>query len=491
MSWRGGRPLTALELKLRLAVATLVGLALRCHALSRESLWADEGRTLGYVDQGWLGVPLTLAEHSVHPPFYFVLMQPWIAVFGTSEAALRFPSAAFGAASIPLVALVGERLYGRRAGWLAALLLTFAPFHVFHSQNGRPYALLGLLTLAGVWTYLEVLRESRPRTRVLFLVTNILLLYTHVFGAFVVAAQGAHFLWTRRPSSAVAKPAALSVKTWFQLQLVLLLSYSLWVGALVGQAQQTNRFSWLPPVDGALVLSTMRNWSSHHDGVALALFVPPVLMLIIQLVDRRDSAGAGPWLLMAGPLLCAVVVSWLYAPIFHPRYGMTSFVMLVVIGGAALERVHRRVPHVATLVALIALGSGLADYYAHARRPPWRDALAHVGAATPPGTPVVYLPGHLDRVVEIYLPEGHQAVSPAQDSSSGAWSWPSLSRAERLALAETDEVAVVIQSSGIGSQDATKALHELTAELFPQHRLREQRVLGRITMGLLTRGGTS
>ena len=72
-------------------------LALRLHALGRESLWLDEGFTW---ERSSLPVP-ALIQHAIrapHNPSYFIVLHYWLGL-GDDEYMLRFPSAVAGALS--------------------------------------------------------------------------------------------------------------------------------------------------------------------------------------------------------------------------------------------------------------------------------------------------------------------------------------------------------------------------------------------------------
>src|SRR5437588_2205340 len=60
----------------------------------------------------WHSARATEAPHLV----YYLLMKPWLALFGTSDWAARFPSVVCGALAAALLTAVGRRLFGRVAG---------------------------------------------------------------------------------------------------------------------------------------------------------------------------------------------------------------------------------------------------------------------------------------------------------------------------------------------------------------------------------------
>src|SRR5713226_4601498 len=105
--------------------AVLLGLvalsaALRLASLSRESLWTDEGGSIFYA------ASFASAFQDANPPLYYVLLSPWIHVFGVSELAVRLPSVVFGCLTVVSAYVLADRLLGRRAALYVGGLLALS-----------------------------------------------------------------------------------------------------------------------------------------------------------------------------------------------------------------------------------------------------------------------------------------------------------------------------------------------------------------------------
>ncbi|MHB1699820.1 MAG: glycosyltransferase family 39 protein [Acidobacteriaceae bacterium] len=135
----------------------LLGTGVRMWNLTYQSLWFDEGYTVVLAQsatwhQFWVRFGnYTTSEHL--QPLYYVLIFLWTRVAGTSDFALRFPSAIFSAGSV--VAL-WFALRGQASAWLANVAcagLAVSSFSLYYAQEARPYAMLQLLsfTLFAVW----------------------------------------------------------------------------------------------------------------------------------------------------------------------------------------------------------------------------------------------------------------------------------------------------------------------------------------------------
>lgn len=81
---------------------------------------------------------------------FLYLTMPFQALGGLNVWTARLPTAVGGVLCVPLVAYVGARLFDRRVGLAAALLLALNPWHVFISRFGVGAALCSLFALLAV-----------------------------------------------------------------------------------------------------------------------------------------------------------------------------------------------------------------------------------------------------------------------------------------------------------------------------------------------------
>jgi 4-amino-4-deoxy-L-arabinose transferase-like glycosyltransferase len=208
------------------ALLTLLAFVLRVCRLDFQPLWWDEGWTVYFATSG-IGEMIARTAIDIHPPFYYLVLHFWVALAGPSAAAVRLFSVAVGTSSIPLLFLVGRRLFGQKAGLVAALVLALAPFHIYYSQEARMYGLVTLLVLASTCCFLSVLERTEtphgygPRWLVYVLVTS-LAMYTQYYAAFVPIVQSLFVLFhLRRYKGLVAR--------WAAAQVALVLAYLPWL----------------------------------------------------------------------------------------------------------------------------------------------------------------------------------------------------------------------------------------------------------------------
>lgn len=81
--------------------------------------------------------------------------------------AYRMLVALIGTASIPLVALIGRRVVGARAGLIAALIFALSPLHVLLSKVIRADTLMVFMLLAAFWFCLDIIKRGTWRAYLL------------------------------------------------------------------------------------------------------------------------------------------------------------------------------------------------------------------------------------------------------------------------------------------------------------------------------------
>lgn len=146
-----------------------------------------------------LGDVTDVLRRNVQMPLYFYLMHYWLKLVGTSEWALRLPSAVFGALSALMIFFLGKELFNPFVGFTSAVLMSLMPEQIYFSQQARPYPLLMLLVVTA--TYGLALAQKYPqsiRPRLLFLAASVLGFYTHYVYLFCIVAH-ALYLWIISP----------------------------------------------------------------------------------------------------------------------------------------------------------------------------------------------------------------------------------------------------------------------------------------------------
>ena len=252
---------------------TLVGLLLRLVEIGSKPLWSDEALTL--LISKWPVAMLMLRVVDPTPGLYYLLHKLLISD-SASLAGIRAISLVCGVALIPLVALFGTIVGGRRVGLLSAGLVALSAPLIDYSQEARAYALLVLLIMASAVGLLLMLRAiatgDKPPVRQAFVFATCALLafYTHFIALFWIGPAVFLLALTaaRTPDASVQRTVRLTI-----LAIFLLLPFLLWiVGALSKPVFMPRTMLWSVPgylTAIAVLLDRLdRRWLMVMSGLA-------------------------------------------------------------------------------------------------------------------------------------------------------------------------------------------------------------------------------
>ncbi|MCA9959028.1 MAG: glycosyltransferase family 39 protein, partial [Anaerolineales bacterium] len=103
------------------------------------------------------------ADASGHEALYHALNALFLGAFGPGVPGIRWLSVLLGTLAVPLTYLVGRRMFGRMAGWVAAGGLTFSFWSLMYSRIGLRHILLPLLVLAAFYFFWQPLVEKKEQ----------------------------------------------------------------------------------------------------------------------------------------------------------------------------------------------------------------------------------------------------------------------------------------------------------------------------------------
>jgi 4-amino-4-deoxy-L-arabinose transferase-like glycosyltransferase len=131
----------------RLAAAGLLiaAAAVRLFRLDHFSYGLDEVLQAYWIRGDWKFFWKSLTFDAFHPPLDY-LVGRFLESLDPADWARKLPAVAWGIGTVAALGVLLARRAGAAAGWIGALLLAFAPFHVRYSQELRPHS-LGLFLL--------------------------------------------------------------------------------------------------------------------------------------------------------------------------------------------------------------------------------------------------------------------------------------------------------------------------------------------------------
>jgi hypothetical protein len=399
------------------AALAVLALALRLYNIGHESLWLDEGYTLLFSRLPFPRLFLVGGAHE-HPPLYYLLVHLTLGVHDSSLVP-RVISAFAGSLSVLVLAALGTRLFGRRAGLIAAGLLVVAPFQVWYSQDGRGYELAGLAVLLSYWALLRAFDRRRTLDWTLYAACTAACLYAEYTTVFVMLPQIIFLARARREG--LVRPLVLSL-------VGAALLFAPWLGVVAGDAAGIAADYWIPSPTPQAFAATVLEFlglltpcpsppcqghelaqpllAGQEVAVALAISGVVVALAAAAIAMRRVRLTVlSLWLILpfAIVLLLAVRRSLYLDRVFLDA----TFALYLLIGWAATRAGRRKAIGILLALALaVASIANLAPIYAGGVNPDWKSAARDFAAAYRPGQAVFFNPGVLASLVRAYLPTG-------------------------------------------------------------------------------------
>ncbi|MDQ3018297.1 MAG: glycosyltransferase family 39 protein [bacterium] len=361
-----------------------VAIALRLYNLTAISLWHDEAFSALLIKYSW-GEMIHRIGLDVHPPMYYIFLRVWHYVFGNSLFSLRALSVFFGIGIIiATYFLIKEIFNNKHAALIAALLAAVNPFQVQYVTEARMYTMGAFFLVLGALALVKALRkqkhyyesDSHKRYRksfvwyyLLFVLCSAVMILTHYYLLFSVAALGIFGLWyhLRHYKMGIKKYG------WIILSGVLIgVSFLPWLKVFLFQFKQVGAGYWIPPMDRWSIPRTL--WEliiriaepSHILMAALSLLT---LWMFIRVIRKYGEPER--WLVLSvfiAPFLGAIMFNLLSllkgetSSVYLVRYfifGSTFYLMLIALFIQSIQMKKLRY----ALVAFIAVLNLFSIYY--------------------------------------------------------------------------------------------------------------------------------
>ncbi len=336
------------------------------------------------------------------PVLYHLALHWFSRAFGASETSLRAMSVLFGLASVALTYPLADELFGSATALTAVLIWAFNPLAILFAQWARMYSMFIAFTLAHLLLMAKVRRAPTAARTITCGLLGAAMLYTHMGGALVLAAEGAMVIrdfWLHRKSN-----------SWPAIVIALAL-FSPFLPFAISQSDALLYGHWLDSIGAPL----------RDLSVALKLlFTIPIAIAGLWFVFAREAADeraeSTRWCaaLALLPVLFLIGASVLIRPVFQLRYLAPSWVLIAILAGYALDSLGRRFRRSAVL-AIVSLSLALIPI-CNLHNDPWKD-IAHEIENNSNGTePVVFEAG--------FFGPNHSIEGPANGFPQGYFRVP-------------------------------------------------------------------
>jgi mannosyltransferase len=399
-----------------LLAMTLLAAVLRLYRLGDQPFWLDEIQTWRMIrPEAGLRFWEQMRE-GIQGPLYLAVLWPLARVGGNLEFLLRLPAAIAGVITVPILGLAIGRLWNRRSGQLAALLLALSPFHVWYSQEARGYAFVILFTVAASLLFLRMAeRGPTPGGVLVMILLWACAIWSSLSALFLWAAEALTWLiWVRGESRRdrllwlLAFGGALVPAIPWILQATGVVAVDrLLPGAETGAALR-GETTFTPLAYGYTFFSLLYGFSlgpslreMHQlDRLQILLHEWPVLApaaivaicaLVAGLLALRRREYLLLWLLV--PVAAVTLLAWRNVKTFNPRYVAVILPWMLGLAAAGIARLERRRGAFLGGALILLFLISLSGYYHSERyaKEDLRGAAALVTARAAPGE-IVFLP---------------------------------------------------------------------------------------------------
>ena len=146
-------------------IAALLTLGVGLWGITGPSFTEDEDATLLAVHRTFPELVSMLGNVDVVHGAYYSLIWVVSHLFGTSELAVRFPSAVAMAVAAGAIFLLGQRLVSTEAGLGAGLVFTVLPSMSWFAEDARDYAVVTALAVLASYIFVRSLEATTRRRR--------------------------------------------------------------------------------------------------------------------------------------------------------------------------------------------------------------------------------------------------------------------------------------------------------------------------------------
>ncbi len=385
------------------AVVFACALAARLWGIGDKPFWLDELTTLrrSALPFGVL-VRDSLSYH--HLPTYFALaagVLPW----SSGEAAMRAPSAVFGALTCALVAVAAGRVGGRAAALLAGLLMAFSPIQVQYGQEARSYTLLMCCIAASLLGLLRLVGDPARSARRPFARDGQRAGWALLLGGAWAAVSTL--------SIALAWPAAATVswaiamrgaadrralwRNWLLGHAVVALLTLPWFVAMyvLNEGRMADGLTWIPPLDAERLWATLDTVYLMRVGSLISTHLfPTVLPGLAALVALLPAAALLP--------VALLTVSVVF-PLWIPRYLLWGTLPFFVLAGLGVNLLPAAARLPVALAAGVLAAVNLGGYYSAETKPRWDQAAQALHDMAAPGDLVLVEDDRLPDLLNYFL----------------------------------------------------------------------------------------
>ncbi len=389
-----------------------------------------------------------------NPPFYYILLHYWGAIFGYEVFSLRFFSLLMSAFTASFLFLIGLKLFDNRAGWIAALLFTVSTEHIFYAQEVRSYALLACICVVSSYFFIRFVTRNKNSTKHILVlgVLNALMMYINYAAIFFPIAQMIIVVFICRRKKLTKSFLLSSV-----LSLLLFIPQFLYLFYCFRNFSGEITWWWEKP--------TFEHFFHFWKYYWKALWAPAMLVLMYAIFysitkKKRTDVRMNYIQILTVLFLSTITLNFIFSKLvislFLPRYldCFTIFVCLL-FGGLASIYWHKIGVRIFSFSCIL-IGLYTADF-APTNGENWKAAAGFISKNKTTNNRVVVMPeaGKLPLLMYLLPVEQNQKVAQFDDSENQFFCTNTFNIISHLPKRETIFVA---SFNGISKEDKAQML---------------------------------
>ncbi len=402
-------------------------------------LWLDEALSVNIAQLPLTQIPDALRQDN-SAPLHYLLLHFWMEVFGGSNFAARSLSGVALLASVPAVWVAGRRLGGDWAAWTAALLVATSPFAGLYATQARMYGLVILLTAVGYLALRAVLDRPTPARVVLLGLVSGLLMLTHYWSFYLLAAVFAvlavSLIRSRGSTNVLWAAAGIAGGSVLMLP---------WLPVFLFQLGNTGT-PWGNPSEYRFLLDMAEYFADTNRarwhltaadtpgrllGVLLLILAGLAVLRTRSSKDEREAPEAAASrrqslslaAVILGTVVLAATASKLNPVSFESRYLAVVFIPFILLVATGVSLVAGRWVRIGLAAGLVLLGAIGSAANIGAERSHAPEIAAALTRSAEPGDVVAYCPDQLAPPVDRLLGPGLRQVTFPAGSTPKRVNW--------------------------------------------------------------------
>lgn len=313
------------------ALLFLVAFIWKYSFIEQRDISLDEPFTIFHAQSSLADIIRLPANNEPTPPLFMLILHFWIKLFGISAESVRILPILFNALTAVYLYLIGKRFFNIWSGLTASLLFIFSTYHFFFGADTRTYSMLSMAT-AGSLYYLLALQQNPEKKINLtgLILSNIVLVYGHYFGWFVIFIQFAvtFFYTCNRP---FLKKSLLATATTAVLYLPMFT-------VLFKQFMISKDATWVTPPQSSEFIQQLKWFMNSGTGLRVLVYIliAGVIFAIVTKQKReqfREVALLLVWWLVPYTLMFLASAK---VPMFTNRYILFNSVGFYLFAGVAV-----------------------------------------------------------------------------------------------------------------------------------------------------------